>query len=137
MVTIEQIFGLIGDECAVKTKQLTPCTDLFDELGIEGDEFSELIEKYALSFNVNMDGYLWYFHSNDEGINFWSFIFKPPNKKVNRIAVTPELLLHFANTKIWDVNYPTHDKPTNRADIVYSNLVWLIVLLGIYLVSIW
>lgn len=137
MVIIEQIFRLIQDECGVDKQQLALNTDLFEELGIEGDDFSELIEKYALTFNVNMDDFLWYFHSNDEGINVWRFIFKPPNKKVNRIAVTPELLLRFANTKKWDLNYPEHNKPTNRRDLIYSNIFWLIIVLGIYLVSIW
>ncbi|WP_024609667.1 DUF1493 family protein [Pseudoalteromonas sp. TB64] len=135
MVTIEQIFNLIESECVVDNVKLDLNTDLFNELGIEGDDFSKLIDKYTLNFSVNMDGYLWYFHSNDEGVNAWSFLFKPPNKKVNRIAVTPKILLDCANSKKWEVVYPTHIKPRKRHDLTYSNLFWLVIVLGIYLIA--
>ncbi|WP_206705357.1 DUF1493 family protein [Marinomonas colpomeniae] len=135
MVSIEQIFNLIESECGVDKERLTLNTDVFGELGIEGDDFSALIESYASSFSVNMDDYLWYFHSNDEGINVWSFLFKPPNKKVNRIAVTPKILLDFANSKRWGFEYPSHNKPKNRRDLTYSNLFWSVIVLGIYLLA--
>jgi hypothetical protein len=134
VVTIEQVFNLIEIECGVNHKELTPDTDIFNDLGVEGDDFSELIEKYASNFNVNMNDYLWYFHSNDEGTNVWSFLFKPPNKKVNRIPVTPKLLLDAANSKKWNLNYPPHNQPKNRSDLTYSNILWGIILLGLFLV---
>lgn len=54
VVTIEQVFNLIEIECGVNHKELTPDTDIFNDLGVEGDDLSELIEKYASNFNVGI-----------------------------------------------------------------------------------
>ena len=135
MVTIDEIFNLIKSECGISQKKITPNTDIFNDLCVEGDDFSELIEKYATRFNVNMADYLWYFHNTDEGVNIWSFIFKPPNKRVNRIVITPQLLLDYANAKKWNVAYPQHDIPKNRRDLIYSNLVWLMILVLLFLTA--
>lgn len=81
-----------------------------------------------------MDRYLWYFHATEEGFNPISFIIKSPDKRVNRIPITPLMLADFANSKVWDIDYPPHKLPKYRYDIIVSNIVIiLIVLIIIYL----
>ncbi|MEP2651206.1 MAG: DUF1493 family protein [Paraglaciecola sp.] len=135
MITIDEIFKFIESECGVGKEKIASNADIFDDLGIAGDDFSELIENYATSFNVNMDDYLWYFHNTDEGVNIWRFIFKPPNKNVSRIAITPQLLLDCANTRKWNIDYPQHDIPKNRNDLIYSNLLWVMILVLLFLLA--
>ena len=60
--------------------------------GIHGDDFHELIDEYAKVFKVDMTGYLWYFHADEEGNSFGGSIIKPPYDRVKRIPVTPALL---------------------------------------------
>jgi hypothetical protein len=38
--------------------KVTECTDIFGNIGLKGDDFHEFIEKYALTFKVNMNLYL-------------------------------------------------------------------------------
>lgn len=133
MVHIEQIYNLIGEMCGVKESDLKPDTDIFEELGVVGDDFSELIEEYSERYSVKMDSYRWYFHGDDEGNNLLAFIFKPPNEKVQRIPVTPQMLLEFARTKEWTLNYPEHEEPTDRRDLTYSNIGAALIFLFIFL----
>jgi hypothetical protein len=133
MLRIEDIYNLIAQECAVIESDLKPNTDIFEELGVVGDDFSELIEEYSKQFDVRMESYRWYFHGNDEGYNPLAYIFKPPNEKVERIPVTPKMLLDFAHSKEWGLNYPDHDEPTDRRDLTYSNIGLLVIFLIIFL----
>jgi len=77
---------------------------------IVGDDFHELIEKFAQTYSVDMTDYLWYFHCDEEGWRSYlcDFFFPPPYKKVKRIAVTPLLLTEFANKGKWHIQYPEH-----------------------------
>lgn len=110
---------------------ILPESDIFREIGMVGDDFHEMIEKYALKYNVNMDGYLWYFHADDEGEpGIGQFLFPPPYEIANRIAVTPVMLTHFANTGKWDIEYPKHDIP-KRYDLLVNTIVGLIFFIAI------
>ena len=132
---IAEILNFVAIESGTKIEKVHPNTNISDELGIVGDDFHELIEAYSNKYHVNMDEYLWYFHSEDEGVNIWSFIFKPPWAKVKRIPVTPQVLLNFATKGKWQFVYPDHKVPTNRNDITYSNSLWLILIIGLCLVA--
>ena len=132
---IAEILNFVATESGTKIEKVHANTNISDELGIVGDDFHELIEAFSNKYHVNMDEYLWYFHSEDEGVNIWSFIFKPPWAKVNRIPVTPQMLLNFATKGKWQVVYPEHKVPTNRNDITYSNCLWLVLIIGLVLVA--
>jgi len=124
MLTIEEIYQFIEGECSINAKKLLPCSDINEEFGVEGDDFEELMLAYSNKFKVNISSYLWYFHSSEEGISLFSFLFQPPNKRVTKIAVTPKLLLDCARSKIWSVNYPDHVIPQKRWDIIFSRVFW-------------
>ena len=125
MLTIEDIYHFIEDECGIKSKKLLPDSDLNGNFGIEGDDFDELMLAYSNKFKVNIDSYLWYFHCDEEGVSLFAFIFPPPNKRVEKIVVTPELLFNCAQSKVWSVKYPMHTLPKKRWDII-SNHVFLV-----------
>ncbi len=90
---------------------------LRDDLGVDGDDFFELEDAFKQRFNVDMSGYCWYFHHRDEGFLFAPerLFFRPP---YNRIAVTPRMLLGVANAGRWSLDYPAHDGPPRRFDIL-------------------
>ena len=104
-------------------------TDLFKDANITGDDFHDLIDKYSRQFHVDMSSYLWYFHSDEEGINLGSIFFKSPHQLYNRIPVTPKLLADFANTGHWNISYPDHIMPKKRYDLSI-NLIILTAFLG-------
>jgi len=132
-----EILNFVAIESGSKIEKIHPNTDLSDELGIVGDDFHELIETYANKYHVNMEQYLWYFHTEDEGVNIWAFIFKPPWAKVKRVPVTPQILYDSATKGQWQIIYHEHEIPTNRNDITYSNVLWLILIIGLLLVGLY
>jgi hypothetical protein len=109
-------------------------SDIFN-LGVVGDDFHEMIKKYAETFEVDMIEYLWYFHADEEGQNFGALFFKPPYSRVDRILVAPRLLSEFAETKKWSIDYPEYKLPNKRIDIKI-NLILIIVFILI-VVTIW
>lgn len=97
-----------------------PDSDIF-RLGIAGDDFHELIEAYAQRFGVSIESYLWYFHADEEGVNFGILFFRPPHCRVKRIPITPLMLVDFAQKGTWDVQYPPHTIPKSRIDLLMNN----------------
>lgn len=98
-------------------------SDIFADLGMTGDDFHEMIDKYSKMHSVNMDKYLWYFHTDEEGFNTGALFFKPPYKRVKRISITPQLLTEFANKGIWDIVYPDHNLPKKRYDLIINQII--------------
>lgn len=96
--------------------------DLFDDLGVEGDDAFEFMDDFAARFGVDMDGYRWYFHHGEEGHNFGALFFRPPYRRVRRIPITPDILLEAIRTKRWPLAYPEHEAPDVRWDIRVNQL---------------
>ncbi len=109
-------------------------SDIFKTLEIIGDDCNEIMMKYHETYNVNMDTFLWYFHYKDEAsINsIGSLIYKTPDKLVKRIPLTPKMLTEFANTKIWNIEYPEHKLPKYRYDMIAS---WIFLFFILLLIS--
>lgn len=122
---IEFISDLAG------TGKVRDDSDIFDDIGMGGDDFHEMIEKYAAKYSVDMNGYLWYFHNDEEGQNIGGLFFTPPYNRVKRIPVTPAMLTNFANKGKWDIQYPEHKLPNKRYDIIINNLIVALFFLGV------
>lgn len=110
-----------------------------NDLQMYGDDFHELIEAYAKEFNVDMMGYLWYFHADEEAPNLGRLFFKTPYDLVDRIAVTPEILIRCAEKKKWDIEYPIHELPKRRYDlwinfICATAVLWIAVICAVWTV---
>jgi hypothetical protein len=56
-------------ECWGTAKPLSDDADIFDSLGIDGDDASEFIERFATKFETDATNYRWYFYHGDEGSN--------------------------------------------------------------------
>ena len=130
MYHLEDIFKFLEQ---YSCPELHAETDLFQDCGIAGEDWDELIEDYSKTFNVDMSGYLWYFHSEDEAAfnNPGTLFFKPPYERVTRIPITPAMLLDFARKNKWDINYPPHKLPKYRWDII---ITWLISLIFLFII---
>ena len=118
MTTIQQILDFVQE--TIGSRKVNPKTDIFLDLGVDGDDFDDIIFDYSKKFNVDMENYLWYFHAGEEGTNIGGLFFAPPNRRVERIPITPEVMLKFARTGKWDIPYPLHQLPKRRYDIIIS-----------------
>lgn len=111
-------------------KSIDDGTKIVEDLGVNGDDLSELLEKYAKTFDVDMTKYLWYFHGKEEpSLNVGAIFFRPPHKRVERIPITVGMLKSFASTKKWAVEYPPHHMPALRIDIFITWVFYLFVFL--------
>ncbi|HEV7352266.1 MAG TPA: hypothetical protein VGN74_03955 [Brevundimonas sp.] len=86
---------------------------------------------------VGIDGEncLWYFHHREEGTNFGGLFFAPPYRRVQRIPITPDILIKAIERKSWPLEYPPHRVPTVRWDIRMNQLLLVVpvVLLVLWL----
>ena len=124
MITIEEIVDFTKD--FLKVDNIFPDTDIFS-LGIYGDYMDEFLGSYNKKYNVNFDNYLWYFHNEEEINNNFSIgkiFFKPPYDSVERIPITPEILTKFANTKVWEIDYPEHQLPKYRYEMILDFIIF-------------
>jgi hypothetical protein len=108
-----------------------PGVDIFEDMGVVGDDFHEMIEKYSTKYQVDMADYLWYFHTNEEGHNIGGDFFIPPYERVKRIPVTPQMLADFIPTKKWKVEYPIHEIPKKRTDLAINKIIIIIFFVGL------
>jgi hypothetical protein len=123
-MNIADIYDYLNSEEAIEYSKLSPESDLMEDLGLEGDDFSELIEDFSKKYDIDMDSYLWYFHHREEGWNLGALIFKPPYAQVKAIPVTPEVLLTAAKTRVWPVKYPNHKLKSGRPDILFNQVLF-------------
>ena len=91
----------------------------------------EMLEAFSKRFDVNMDGFIWYFHHGDEPADppgKLKFL-KAPYDKVDPIPVTPEVLRVAAESGYWPIEYPEHDVGKYRWDtIVPTAFIFIVVL---------
>jgi len=116
MVAVCEIIGFIKQETSL---DLQEHSDIWQR-GLVGDDFLELMEAYSKRFGVEMEKYRWYFHHEEEGWNFGGLFFKPPNRRVKRIPITPQMLTNFARHGKWNLEYPEHHIPKKRVDILFN-----------------
>ena len=137
MVTIEDIYNFIEKECGIEAGKLSPDSDIFGDFGVYGDDFDDLMSAYSKEFGVNLDAYVWYFHSCEEVSSPFAFIFPPPNRRVSRIIITPALLVKCANLKSWAVTYPVHTLPKRRWDILVLQIFFVLAGLAGLIIGFW
>jgi len=100
-----------------RMRDLNHDDDIFDLIGIHGDDAFELMEAYRTRFGVDMSNYLWYFHHGEEGSNLGALFFAPPNARVTRIPITLDVLADGIQHKHWPIQYPEHQLPKVRWDV--------------------
>jgi|GEM_PF-1089919 len=106
----EELRSFLAGYVIMKPSELTDYADIEHDLRCTGDDFFELMEAYQKKFNVDMDGFLWYFHTYDESrASIGGFRrTRSPADEVTRIPITLNKLTAFANSGKWEVDYPEH-----------------------------
>ena len=127
MVAIAEIYRFINAELDVPEALLSSDTDLFATFDITADVCEDFIEKFSQKFKVDLTDYCWYFHHGEAGLNLGGLIIAPPYKRVERIAITPEILLKSATKRRWKVNYPDHQVPKKRWDMVINKAILFLI----------
>jgi hypothetical protein len=125
MPTFDEIATFICDEAGVRRSHVTEATSLQDDIGLYGDDIDHLMLEYSKRFDVNLDGYIWYFHTGEEGFSPGALLFRPPDMRVKRISITIGMLYEFAQLGRWNVQCPEHSIPRWRTDILVN---WIVVL---------
>ncbi|MEL7464672.1 MAG: DUF1493 family protein [Pseudomonadota bacterium] len=110
----DQVRALIREYTGVRG-DIAEDADLLADLGIDGDDFVELMDLYSDRFSVSMDRYLWRFHHSEEGVGAGG-----PALALGRIAVTPLMLAEYAKCGEWRLEYPDHQTPGRRWDMIGS-----------------
>ena len=107
--------------------QIGDYDDLLLRAGMSGDAAMGFFDDFAKTFDVNMDGYLWYFHTQEEGVNVGAYFFDTPDRYVKRLPVTLHQLADYASRGRWIYDYPAHEIPKIRKDKVLN---WGLLLIG-------
>ncbi len=71
-----EIISFLEENIGVSVENMD--VDIHLDLGVDGDDFSELIEKYAMTYEIDMTTYKWYFHHDEEGFNIGRIFIKHP-----------------------------------------------------------
>lgn len=100
--------------------------DLFEQCGLDGDDAVGFMNTFTTRFGIDASSYRWYFHHGEEGMNFGACFFAPPNRRVQRLAITPAILLQAIETRQWPITYPTHELPTVRWDLRVNKILLVI-----------
>lgn len=111
----------------IQQNSINTDADIFDELGITGDDTSDFLEAYSTKFNVDMADYLWYFHTEEETGVINPFYSAPYEKLGGCISITPRMLADFANKGFWDVKYPEHEFPVKES--IATNVARYVIVL--------
>lgn len=124
--TIDEMVVFVKEQTAAD--DVHPDREIGNDLGVDGDDFAELMAAYQKRFCVNLDGFRRYFHYAEEGS--WNSLggqfFKPPYERVRHIPITPKVLLDMANKGRWDLTYPEHSLPKRRYDVWFNQLVFIL-----------
>jgi hypothetical protein len=105
MPTFEEVAAFVCEEACVRRSHLTEATSLQDDIGLYGTDIDHLMSEYSKRFGVNLDGYIWYFHTGEDGFGIGALIFRPPDMRVKRIPITIGMLYEFAQVGRWNVQY--------------------------------
>ncbi len=105
--------------------------DLFDCLGIDGDDAFDFMDAFVTRFSVDVRNYRWYFHHGEEGLNLAGFFFRPPYRRVKREPITLKILSEAMITKQWPLRYPAHELPKVRWDLRVNILFFFVWLIGV------
>lgn len=129
MDTKSAVKEFVADYCDHR-HSLASDDDIFQNARISGDDADDFMFRFAESFDVDMTSYRWYFHHTEEGYNLGGVFFKSPDRHIDHIPITITLLAEAAHARQWQVEYPTHELPRVRKDILINQLMLGVGLLG-------
>ena len=127
MPSFDEIAAFVREQTGFD--RVTPTARPVEDIGADGDDMFELMERYSERFGVDLSPYRWYFHHGEEGS--WSLgglFFDPPYKRVPHMPITVGMLHQFAEQKRWGIQYPQHQLPKRRIDMLINQVLYAVVL---------
>lgn len=127
----EEINALVREQTGFRGP-LTEETDLHGDLEVLADDLEDLLTTFAERFRVDLTGFSWYFHTDEDGVSPGRLFFAAPQDRVTRIPLRLALLYRAAELGRWPVDYPEHSLPARRWDIAVNQCLavgialWLI-----------
>ena len=123
MAEVSEIIDFLKDKTG--TDDVSENSDIGNDLGIDGDDYDELILEFSKKYNVDVSSCLWYFHCSEEGSwnSIGGSIFRSPDKRVKYIPITPVMLSDFTKIGKWNIQYPDHKLPKRRYDILINQIL--------------
>ena len=110
-------------------------TRLGKDVHLEGDDHHAFMDAFSDTFSVDMRSYLWYFHTEEEGLfSLGKLFFKPPCARVECIDITVAMLYDAASSGIWSLDYPIHTLPRYRYDLLVNAVLGLLMVAVICIV---
>jgi hypothetical protein len=97
---------MIADQTRRHLSQLRPETDLFQDLGVDGDDAVDLLRRLREEFDANLDALQFDRHFGPDGFNPLALVIPSWRRwKRERIPVTIADIVEAAQTKHWPIRY--------------------------------
>lgn len=113
------------------TPALSDDDDLFDVLGITGDDAGDFMQAFFDRFEVDATTWRWYFHHGEEGWSIGGLFYTPIHRRFGRIPITLAVLAEAVRSRRWPIVYPDHTLPARRWDIVINQTLAATSLIGL------
>ena len=75
MTTFDETTSFIRDRTGYR-KSIEQDDNLDRDIGVYGDDMADFLDAYAERFDVDMSGYLWYFHAGGGGPKHRSLVLR-------------------------------------------------------------
>jgi len=126
---VEEINALVREHTGARGA-LSEDTDLHGDLGLISLDLEEFLSEFAARFGVDLSGFLWYFHTDEDGVSPGRLFFAAPQDRVARIPLRLALLYRAAELGRWPVDYPKHSLPPRRWDVLVNQCLVAATVLG-------
>ena len=104
----------LGKKIGRSPDSFTPETDLLYDLGIDGDDYEEIIIEFTQQHSIISKEYKWQFHHGPEGCNPIWLLFPPEILKRTRIPIRIKDFLEAKKRKTWEFLYLDPSKNENE-----------------------
>lgn len=112
---VEEINALVRKHTGFRGR-LSEEVNLFPDLFLLEPDLDELLTDFAERFRVDLAGFRWYVHTDEDGVSVGRFFFRAPQDRVTRIPISLGLLYRAAEIGRWPIDYPEHSLPARRWD---------------------
>jgi acyl carrier protein len=100
------VAAAIADEVRCPLSQLSPQTDLFQDLGVDGDDAHDLLLRLSQEFEINLENLQFDRHFGPEGTNLFAVLLPSFWRwRRERLPVTIADLVEAARTHNWPIRY--------------------------------
>ena len=134
--SITDIQQFISTQLVCDLALVTADADIVYDLDCVDFALDEFIAAYRSKFGVNMDNYLWYFHTNvvsGDTSALGKMLFKPAPNAVKHIPITAKILWESACLGKWVIWYPEHTVPRRRFDAyIYGAILFIFIVAILY-----